>query len=256
MTISEPGTISAATSGNAAEEGSLGTAIGVGLSSASPVTEIALAPSAQRLDRDLGAERLEHPLGVVARRGALDDGRAAGHVECRQQQRRFHLRGGDLQPVLDRKRRARAFERHRQEPAFARVRHRAEQRQRIEHARIGRRLSDASPVKIVVIGVVATAPMVRRTPVPELPKSSTSDGSRKPPTPTPWTRHSPSPSRATSAPKPAHRLGGVEHVVGFEQAGDLGLAHGQRAQDERPVRNGFVAGRRHRALEARLPCGR
>ena len=46
MTISEPGTINAATSGNAADEGSLGTAMGVGLSSASPVTWIALAPSA------------------------------------------------------------------------------------------------------------------------------------------------------------------------------------------------------------------
>ena len=45
MVISEPGTMSAATSGKAAEDGSLGTAMGVGLSSTSPVTEIALAPS-------------------------------------------------------------------------------------------------------------------------------------------------------------------------------------------------------------------
>ena len=35
--------------------------------------------------------------------------------------------------------------------------------------RIGRLRSEASPVKVAVIGVVATAPNMRRTPVPELP---------------------------------------------------------------------------------------
>ena len=67
--------------------------------------------------------------------------------------------------------------------------------------RIGRRERLASPVKVAVIGVVAMAPMISRTPVPELPQSITPAGSAKPPTPTPWTTHSPSPTRVTSAPK-------------------------------------------------------
>ena len=65
---------------------------------------------------------------------------------------------------------------------------------------IGRDRSDASPVKVAEISVVAIAPMIRRTPVPALPQSITSSGSPNPPTPTPWTDHS-SFSLVTSAPK-------------------------------------------------------
>src|SRR5215471_1070349 len=54
--ISEPGTMSAATNGNAADEGSLGTAIGTGFSSASPVIEIALAPSG-RISSEISAPK-------------------------------------------------------------------------------------------------------------------------------------------------------------------------------------------------------
>jgi len=50
---------------------------------------------------------------------------------------------------------------------------------------IGRPRSEASPVNTAVIGVVAMAPITSREPVPELPKSSTSDGSAQPPTPRP-----------------------------------------------------------------------
>jgi hypothetical protein len=52
-----------------------------------------------------------------------------------------------------------------------------------------------------VIGVVAIAPMISRTPVPELPQSMTSSGSPNPPTPTPWIVHAPGPCCVTSAPK-------------------------------------------------------
>ena len=52
---------------------------------------------------------------------------------------------------------------------------------------IGRLRSEASPSKVAVIGQPATAPITSRQPVPELPKSSTPAGCRKPPTPTPWT---------------------------------------------------------------------
>ena len=52
-----------------------------------------------------------------------------------------------------------------------------------------------------MIGVVAMQPMISRTPVPELPQSITSDGSAKPPTPTPCTDQAPGPCRSTVAPK-------------------------------------------------------
>ncbi len=44
MEISEPGTISAATSGNAAEDGSRGTEISVGRNSTSPITPMRSPP--------------------------------------------------------------------------------------------------------------------------------------------------------------------------------------------------------------------
>ena len=69
---------------------------------------------------------------------------------------------------------------------------------------IGRLLRLASPVKVAVIGEVAIAPMISRTPVPELPQSITCSGSAKPPTPTPWTDHVP-PPRHDLGPKGAHR---------------------------------------------------
>ena len=66
---------------------------------------------------------------------------------------------------------------------------------------IGRRERLASPENVATIGVVAIAPMINRTPVPELPQSITPDGSANPPTPTPCTDQLPSLTRSTSAPK-------------------------------------------------------
>src|SRR5450631_832537 len=65
---------------------------------------------------------------------------------------------------------------------------------------IGRLLKEASPIKVAVTGEPATAPSASRTPVPELPKSSGPAGWAKPPTPTPWMRHTPSPVRSSRAP--------------------------------------------------------
>ena len=65
---------------------------------------------------------------------------------------------------------------------------------------IGRRDKLASPVNVTLIGVVATAPMISRTPVPELPQSITSAGLENPPTPTPCTDQSPGPCCVTCAP--------------------------------------------------------
>ena len=66
---------------------------------------------------------------------------------------------------------------------------------------MGRELRLASPVNVAVIGDVAMAPIINRTPVPELPQSITWVGSAKPPTPTPCTVQLPSSCFLTSAPK-------------------------------------------------------
>ena len=65
---------------------------------------------------------------------------------------------------------------------------------------MGRPFRLASPENVAVTGWVAIAPMISRTPVPELPQSITSAGSAKPPTPTPRTDQLPPPLFATSAP--------------------------------------------------------
>jgi hypothetical protein len=67
MEISEPGTIRAAASGKAADDGSRGTSIAIGFSSALPT------------------------IGMVAGERALHDARPAGRVQSGQQYRGFHL---------------------------------------------------------------------------------------------------------------------------------------------------------------------
>ena len=95
MTMSEPGTIVAATSGKAAEDGSAGT-ITLRRTQLRAAFETDLsAMRSERLDRDGGAEMSQHFLGVVARRLGLDHARAAGRVETGEKHRRFDLRRGD-----------------------------------------------------------------------------------------------------------------------------------------------------------------
>src|SRR5690606_21431659 len=129
---------------------------------------------------------------------------------------------------------------------------------------IGRERSDASPVKKAVSRVLATAPSSSRAAVPELPISSTSSGSPKPPTPQPRTDQLPAPCRRTSAPS-ARRAAAVRahvgaerpqsgsravHVLALEKALDLRLADGEAAHDNRPVRDRLVAGHVDGAGEA------
>ena len=121
--------------------------------------------------------------------------------------------------------------------------------------RIGRLRRLASPSKVAVIGQPATAPMTSRQPVAELPKSSTSRGSRKPATPTPWTSQAPAPAALDDAldsgAERAHGVCGVEDVLAFKQAGDLRLADRERAEDKRAVGDRLVA--RHADLAAERP---
>src|SRR3954465_1934540 len=67
---------------------------------------------------------------------------------------------------------------------------------------MGRERKLASPVKVALIGVVAIAPITRREPVPELPKSSADPGLFQRPTPVPVIFQRPGPSAVSSAPRP------------------------------------------------------
>ena len=86
----------------------------------------------------------------------------------------------------------------------------------------------------------AITPSISRVPVPELPKSSGPAGWRSPPTPRPVTRHSSPPFRCRRTER-RQRLGGVEHVLGLEQAGDARHARRQRAEHQGAVRDRLVA---------------
>ena len=108
----------------------------------------------------------------------------------------------------------------------------------------------ASPVKIAVIGVVAIAPITRREPVPELPKSSAD--LRALPVADPGPADPPAARRlraVSSAPKPRKAPAVLMDILGLQKAGNAGFALGQRAQDQGPLGNGFVARNLGRALE-------
>ena len=179
-TMSEPGTISAATIGNAADDGSAGTTTVVGRNSGRP-TSVIRRPSPSGCDRDLGAEMGQHFLGVVARGLGLDHGRLARRVEAGEQDGRFDLRRGDGRAIFDRRGIARALEHDRAAPAFGLGQHlrRPSSRSGSRMRRIGRLRSEASPSKVAVIPWPPTTPIISRQPVPALPKSSVSRGGRQ-----------------------------------------------------------------------------
>ena len=133
--MSEPGTISAATIGNAADEGSAGTITGAGTSSGWPlsVTRRPCAPSFST--RTSAPKWRSMPLGVVARRLGLDHHGFARRREPREQHRGLELRGGGRRRIDDRDRVARTRQGQRQPPAVRDAdRPRAHPLERIEHA--------------------------------------------------------------------------------------------------------------------------
>ena len=101
---------------------------------------------------------------------------------------------------------------------------------------IGRRRSEASPVMTLVKGWLARMPASRRAEVPELPSSSTSAGSRPPPTPKPRTRHRAGVALMGDlcAQRPERR-GRGQHVLALQQAAHRGLAQGQGAEHQGPM---------------------
>ena len=239
-TMSEPATISAATIGNAADDGSAGTMTPAPCSSGWPVSDdpAAVAAFVGHGD-DLGAKMLQHQLGVVAAGLALDDRGDAGRGQSRQQHRRFDLRRGHRRAVDDRQRIARALQRQRQAAAVASASHpRAHQFQRIEHpphrpaaqrgiAVEGRRDRAAGDrAHHQAASGAGIAEIERRL---RLPRTRL--------TPTPRTDQAISP--LSSAPfdlraQRLHRPGGIEHVLALEQARDSGFTNRQRAQESGP----------------------
>ena len=167
------------------------------------------SPPVERLRRI--SRRRRPPASFRCDRGSAsscDDARAARRIQRRQQQRRLHLRRGDRDLVVDADRPARrpVSVTGIRPPARAAVIRRAEQPAAAPApGAIGRERSEASPVNTAVIGVVAIAPMTRREPVPELPKSSTSSGSVQPPTPGP--ADAPAPRRRRGSPWRQSRAG-------------------------------------------------
>ena len=118
-TMSEPSTISAATIGNAADDGSAGTTTSAPCSSGWPVSAILRPWLPSRRRDDLRAEMLQHQFGMVAAGLGLDHGGDAGRGQPRQQHRGLDLRRGHRRAVEDRQRIARAVQRQRQPAALA-----------------------------------------------------------------------------------------------------------------------------------------
>ena len=127
ITMSEPSVMSAATIGKAAEEGSPGTSMVLGLQ-LMLAFDRDVAAIVLLLHRDPRAEALQHALGVVARGGRLDDRGLARRVEAREQHGGLHLGRGHGQRVGDGHRVLRAMQRQRQAVAFGRLERRAELR--------------------------------------------------------------------------------------------------------------------------------
>ena len=187
---------------------------------------------------------LQHQFGVVAAGFVLDHRGDAGRRQPRQQHRRFDLRRRHRRAVDDRQRIARALS---ASAAGGRRRRRRRPGRPSTPADRGCGASAGCAARhrhrtIAVIGQPATAPMTSRQPVPELPKSSGASGCAKPADTDAAHRQATSPGPLHLRAQRPHRLGGVEHVLALEQAGDPGLADRQRPQNQRAMRNRLVAG--------------
>ena len=151
--------------------------------------------------------------------------------------------------MLDGDRLTRPFQRCRKQPAFAGFRHRAEQRQRTEHAthrpsaqgriagkncrdRRGGDRTHGEPHTGAGVSEIEHILGLRKT-------------THTHPT------HSPPPLALLGkiGAKISHSASGVEDIFGLEQAGNSGFADRERAQDQGTMRHGLVARCNHTALQ-------
>ena len=122
--------------------------------------------------------------------------------------------------------------------------------------RIGRRDSEASPIKVDKNGWAATTPASIRIVLPELPQSSGADAARRPrrPRPSMVTSGGSSPARAgvreTMAPSCAD-AGERRRAIGAGRVvGNGGSAVGDGGQESVTMRDRFVAGHAQHARDA------
>ena len=188
------------------------------------------------------AEAHEHPLGMIARRFAFDHHGLARRVQPGQQHGGFHLGAGHGRGIAHRNRICGPHHRHRQPPAAAPIGARAEQRQRIGHAahralaqgcvtregrghrRGGHAAHDQPHAGAGIAAVDHIGGFGKAT--------------------DPHAMHRPCAVAVARhfGPEGAHCLGGVQHILAFQQAGDAGFADRHRTKDQRAVADRLVAG--------------
>src|SRR6185312_5359247 len=180
---SEPGVSSAAISGKAAEDGSAGTTIGAGANSGWPVSVIR-RPFAPSSSTRTAAPKWLSIFSVWSRVASRSTTTVSPGAE-RPASNTADLSCADAtggSNTIGIGSRAPASVNGSRPSADASVR--APMRSSGSSTRrIGRVRNEASPSNAAVTGQPATAPSIRRQPVPELPKSSGAAGSAKPPTP-------------------------------------------------------------------------
>ncbi len=171
----------------------------------------------------------------------LDHHRLPRRIQPRQQHCRFHLCGWHFHFIAHRNRIGRANNRHRQPPANTAIGLHSEQPDRpcdpphrtaaqtgIPRECRGNRTGRHCAHNQTHTGArIATINHIVR-----LGKPANPDPEHRPFTATMFDH-----IRA----KGAHRPRRVQHIVALQQSGDLGLAHRQRTQNQRPVRNRLVA---------------
>ena len=186
---------------------------------------------------------LQHQFGMVAAGFGLDHGGHAGRGEPRQQHRGFDLRRCHRRAVEDRQRIARAVERQRQAAAVpARAHPRAHQFQGIEHP--PHRPAAQRRVAVEDRRNRAARHRPHHQPAAGAGIAEIERRLRLCESGDPDTVHRPGEIAGSLHPgaQRPHRLGGVEHVLAFEQPRYPGFADRQRAQNQGTVRNRLVAG--------------
>ncbi len=201
MVMSEPSTISAATMANAAELGSPGTAITCGLRLRRPSTRMVRTPSSP-VSISIVAPKAASIRSVWSREGTgsitvvtppeLSAASRIADLTCAEATGSRYSIGTSISGP-----RIVAGSRSSDRVSACTPMRRSGSSTRP----IGRRTSEASPVKVVVKAWPPAIPSVSRAPVPELPKSTTCSGSMRPPTPRPAIRQAPGPVWVTAAPK-------------------------------------------------------
>ena len=247
--------IRAATRGKAAELGSPGTAIAVAASSRSPVTVMRRWPSAAVAMSSVAPKPAQHALGVVAGGDRLDDRGGAGGVEAGQQDGRLDLGRGHRQLVYDGYRVAGAGEGEGQaaapgaveacshalergdDPAHRPLAQRGVAGQAGDHRRGG---DQAGGEPGAGAGIAEVDRVVGRA------KAANADAADMP--------AAVAPALDRGAER-GHGAGGVDHVLGFEKAGNGGLADGERPQHQGAVGDRLVARDRGAAMEAGRGAG-